>query len=65
VSLALRPTTPTIAGVAPIQSPYAPPGPPPPAGRNKWLVGCAIALAVPAVMLLALLVLIIGVCGHR
>jgi len=48
------------------ESPYRQPAPPPPpAPRNKWLVGCAIALAVPAVMFLALLIIIIGVCGHR
>jgi hypothetical protein len=51
--------------VAPIQRPYLQPAPPPPGRANKWLVGCAIALAVPAVMLFALLILIIGVCGHR
>jgi len=52
--------------VAPIQSPYRQPAPPPPPTRSqKWLVGCAIALAVPAVMLFALLILIIGICGHR
>jgi hypothetical protein len=50
--------------------PYREPAPSDPAYRpvivRKKIPGCLIALMVPAVMLLLLLIVIIGVCGfHR
>jgi hypothetical protein len=52
------------------QSPYRQPVPPPPPnqGPSKLVIGILIAaglaIGIPMVMLAALFVLIVGVCGH-